>query len=667
MKTSITGRRACTLLALALLATAVPAAATSYVMMPDEVLADDAPVVAQVRVVAVDNSPAAGTPSTDYLVEVERMLKGFTSGSTIVVRVEGGVRPDGLGLRIYGAPQFREGSRALLFLKEHADGTYGVYEMMLGAFHEVNAGGQRLAMRDLGAATEVTRRPDGSLGLSKGADRPRDLERFATWLQDRGRGISRPADYFAKPDAKTLQQVTQEFTFITDPDTSLPLRWNVFDTGGSVTFRGFATPQPAVPNPYSAFQAGLNAWNSDPDTPVRYLYGGTTTAQGGLKDFDDVNTILFNDPNNEIDAFKCTGGGILAKGGPWYDSSDRITFKGTVYIRSQGADIVVNNGLDCFFQRSPNAQKGAEELFAHELGHTLGLGHASEDRDETDFAKRDALMYAFVHDDGRGARLTNDDRAGLRRLYQLSGGGSTGGGSKCTPNTTTLCLKNKRFRVQVDWQNQFNGTSGQGRAVPRTDLTGFFSFGDPKNIELLVKILDFGDVIKVFYGELTNLHFTINVTDVTTGETKTYQNTAGDCGGIDQNAFQSAQAAAAASRTAGAKAAKAGACRGDRDTLCLMGGRFAVEVDWSNPGNGTSGRGGAGSLSDVTGTFFFTDPSNVELVVKMLNLGDRIAFFYGTLSNLQYTIHVTDTATGTTKTYTNPNGNFCGGLDNNAF
>jgi matrixin len=670
MKTSILHRRIGALLALAFLAAAGPAAATSYVMMSDEVLADDAPIVAEAHVVAVDYSPASGTPSTDYLVEIERMLKGYTSGSTIVVRVEGGVRPDGLGLRIYGAPQFREGERALLFLKEHADGTYGVYQMMLGAFHEVTAGGRRLAMRDLGAATEVMRQPDGSLALAQGADRPRDLERFATWLQDRERGLSRPADYLTALDPKAMQQVTQEFTFITDPGTNLPLRWNLFDSGGSVTFRAFSTPQPAVPDAFGAFQTGLNAWTSDPDTPIRYLYGGTTSANGGLNNFDNVNSILFNDPNSEIDAFRCTGangGGVLAKGGPWYDSSDRIVFHGTTYIRTQGADIVVNNGIDCFFQRSRNAQKAAEELFAHELGHTLGLGHTSEDTGETDFVKRDALMFAFVHDDGRGARLTNDDRAGIRRLYQLSGGGSVSG--KCTPNTTTLCLKNKRFRVEVDWQNQFNGTSGQGRAIPRTDLTGFFSFGDPKNIELLVKVLDFGDVIKVFYGELTNLHFTITVTDVSTGEAKTYQNTPGDCGGIDQNAFSSAQAAAAASRTAGAKAAraKAGSCRGDRDTLCLLGGRFAVEVDWRNPGNNTSGRGGASSLSDVTGTFFFTDPSNVELVVKMLNFGDRIAVFYGTLSNLEYTIHVTDTVTNTTKTYNNPNGTFCGGLDNNAF
>ena len=73
------------------------------------------------------------------------------------------------------------------------------------------------------------------------------------------------------------------------------------------------------------------------------------------------------------------------------------------------------------------------------------------------------------------------------------------------------------------------------------------------------------------------------------------------------------------------------------------------------------------SLSKVTGTFFFTDPGNVELMTKLLDFGDRFVFFYGTLSNLEYTIRVTDTQTGVIKTYKNPANSFCGGLDNNAF
>jgi hypothetical protein len=235
--------------------------------------------------------------------------------------------------------------------------------------------------------------------------------------------------------------------------------------------------------------------------------------------------------------------------------------------------------------------------------------------------------------------------------------------TRCVPDSRTLCLGAGRFLVRATWLNQFDGSGGAAGAIPRTDAAGFFSFGDPANVELLVKVLPFDTAVKVFYGELTNLRFTLTVTDLRTGAVKTYRNTAGDCGGIDQAAFPKS----ALSARRGISAA-AGSFRPGPTTLCLMNGRFALAVDWSNPGNGTSGKAGAVRLpSDLTGAFFFTDPGNLELLAKVLNLGDRIAVFYGALSDLDYTLTVTDTLVGTARTYHNPAGTFCGGLDNAAF
>ncbi len=668
--------------ALAFIFAVTPAAATSYVMVSDQALADQSSVIAEGHITSAEPSPAKTAPSTDYLFEIDHLIKGFTAGSSVVVRVLGGVRADGVGLKIWGAPAFNEGDRALLFLTERQDGSYNVMHFMLGAFHEAEISAVRIVIRNLADASEVQMSPDGSMQATPGADRPRDLARFSSWLSDRANGLIRSPDYFATVPPGALKTITGQYTLFTDSGKNL--RWFDFDRGGSVTFFANSTPQEGLSGGgYSEYQTALSAWNGAGGTKIHYVYGGTTSATGGLTTFDNINTILFNDPNNEVgSAYSCTQGGTLAVSGPWYDPSTTGKFNGREFIQIQGADTITNSGISCFFQESPSPSKAAQELFGHELGHTLGLGHSCGDDASgpcTDPVKDEALMRAFIHDDGRGARLDADDIAGVRFLYLPANQKPT----PCRNTATTLCL-GSRFLVSVNWTNQFNGTSGSGRAVPRTAFTGFFSFGDPSNIELLIKILDFDGTVKVFYGELTNLQFTITVTDVLTGDIKSYSNTPGDCGGIDQAAF--ADSTAAASQSTEVKSlrqapisfaslplsnhssvASSGACRADRNTLCLLNGRFTVTVDWSNSGNGTSGLGTESALSKLVGTFYFTDPSNVELMTKVIQFPDRIAFFFGALSDLQYTIHVTDNTSGTVKTYTSAAGTLCGGLDNSAF
>jgi hypothetical protein len=239
----------------------------------------------------------------------------------------------------------------------------------------------------------------------------------------------------------------------------------------------------------------------------------------------------------------------------------------------------------------------------------------------------------------------------------------------CKKGKNNLCLLGNRFQVELFWENQFNNTQGVGTAVPRSDAAGFFSFGDPSNLELMVKLLNFGDVVKVFYGQLTNLKFSLMVTDTHTGASKVYANTPKECGGIDQGAFAGSSASLAVSTgpSMSSVRAAAGTCKKDKNTLCLLNNRFAVKVDWRNPGNSTSGTGGAVPISGVTGAFYFTDAGNLELMAKVIDYGNRLDFFYGTLSDLEYTITVTDTNTGQAKTYHNAAGNYCGGLDGGAF
>ncbi|HSF41625.1 MAG TPA: matrixin family metalloprotease [Thermoanaerobaculia bacterium] len=410
------------LLASALALLAIPGGATTYQMISDQALADQAPVSVQGRIVGVESAPVSGRPSTDYLVEVERVLKGDLPGSTVVVRVPGGVGANGLGLKVWGAPEFAEGEEAVLFLAPTQDGTYRLVHLMLGAFRERRTATGRVAVRDLSEATEVTAK-----GVSEGgADVIRDFDRFSDWVADRAVGIRRESDYLlGTQGGGTLGSAIEPFSLMTSSRGN-NIRWFRFDQGQSVVWRVHNGSQPglSLDATIDAFKVALNAWVSDPVTNINLVYAGTTDAAAGFSGSDDANTILFDDPfredpENAVEGtFDCGSGGVIAIGGPYFYLETR-NYRGRPYHEAAEGDIITNDGTDCLFRNNPRV---AEEVFAHELGHTLGLSHS---------LLRDALMYARAHDDGRGARVTDDDRAAIAALY--SPAGSTGGAAPAAP------------------------------------------------------------------------------------------------------------------------------------------------------------------------------------------------------------------------------------------
>jgi hypothetical protein len=388
---------------------AAPAAATTYQKVGDPDLADQAPVIVEARVAGAPKPAAGRIPSTDYAFAVERPVRGAAPGDLLTVRVPGGTRPDGLSLQIWGAPRFAPEERALLFLAPNDDGSYHILHLMLGAFHEVAAGdGRKMAARDLSEAREV----DG-----EDAEPPRDLERFRSWLADRVAGKRRAPDYFL---AGSLPPGVQEKFNLLQANGSRE-RWFVFDEGGSVAWAANSSGQPGVPGGgFAEFQRALAAWNAEPTTPVHYAWAGQTNATGGLGRYDGVNAILFDEP--VADPFDCDHGGVLAIGGPWFDTRRQAAWGGGTFVTITGADIVTNAGIGCYLARSADPSKAAEEIFGHELGHTLGLGHSCGDTSSGACAGRpaadDALMRSYLHNDGRGARLAPDDRAALQALYR---------------------------------------------------------------------------------------------------------------------------------------------------------------------------------------------------------------------------------------------------------
>jgi subtilisin family serine protease len=125
---------------------------------------------------------------------------------------------------------------------------------------------------------------------------------------------------------------------------------------------------------------------------------------------------------------------------------------------------------------------------------------------------------------------------------------------------------------------------------------------------------------------------------------------------------------AAAMRSVGAGAP--GSCVADSTTLCLNGGRFRVQVAWRAPALPDAGTGNAVARTTDSGYFWFFSPNNVELVVKVVDgraVNGRFWFFSGALTDVEYSVVVTDTATGAMRTYFNPSQSLASVADADAF
>ncbi len=264
-----------------------------------------------------------------------------------------------------------------------------------------------------------------------------------------------------------------------------------------------------------------------------------------------------------------------------------------------------------------------------------------------------------------------------------------------------LCVTGDRFCVEARWSVP-GGGAGRAAASALTSESGMFWFFHPANVELVVKVLDAcfapWDRFWVFATGLTDVGVELSVVDLATGERVAYTNPGGNAYEpvLDTQAFATCDAGLAAGLSPEVLPAAVArqleellaephpesgnslpfvpfrgnlpappAVRGSEtctpgpQSLCLNGGRFRVETQWRTF-EGLEGSGQAVEITSDTGYFWFFEPDNVEVVVKVLDAcvapWDRFWVFAGGLTNLEVTLRVIDTVSGEVREYHNPLG-----------
>lgn len=168
----------------------------------------------------------------------------------------------------------------------------------------------------------------------------------------------------------------------------------------------------------------------------------------------------------------------------------------------------------------PNYQGGSHQRLANQWGR-LGVPWQIE----------------VAADHGHNSWPQASMNAGFEFLAFHAGAATSG--AACVPGDTVLCLRDGRYRVEVDWQD-FEGNVGPGQVVDGVTTagdtstvhsSGLFWFFNPSNWELMVKILDgcgSNGHVWVFSAATTNVAYTLRVTDTETGEEWRHDNAAGE-------------------------------------------------------------------------------------------------------------------------------------------
>ncbi len=381
-----------------------PTWATTFIAASIDQLAAASGTIVIGQIETIQGHTSGGRIETVIGVRVEQALRG-DPGSELTLVQPGGSVGD-VRRWIFGAPTFFIGERILLFARRDSSGDWATTFLGMGKFQLVrSSAGVDFAVRNLDEGT-VRNAVTGQVDAEAGRSRFLLSELISEILRA---APSRDAAVGPVARQATTGHWQANFTFTGPPGLRRfaapgePTDYLVDSSGDEALGPEAST---------AAVESALAAWSSPMCTSLQLRNAGPAeVAPFGA--CDHRSQILFNDPSSEIaDGVDCVG--VLAIGGVCADGTGTQVFNGSHFYPITEGDVVVNNGYgNCPFWNQGNVA----EVITHELGHTLGFAHSSDDPNEPDLLLRSATMYYAAHFDGRGAALRTDDVAALCDLY----------------------------------------------------------------------------------------------------------------------------------------------------------------------------------------------------------------------------------------------------------
>ena len=233
-------------------------------------------------------------------------------------------------------------------------------------------------------------------------------------------------------------------------------------------------------------------------------------------------------------------------------------------------------------------------------------------------------------------------------------------------STTTATLLSN-YAVTVEYTDG-HGTA-DGIVLPLTTVpagdTAAFRFRDPRDTEVLVRVLDGCSVngqYWVFTASLTELAYTVRIEQSPGGAVQTYTNPAGSRSGFfDTSAFACPPRGVEASvidLAAGtaprsdfgleAPVNRGFFCFPDTDTACLFGTNFPVEVAWTaDPASGDA-QAHDPNPSERTALFGLYSNDTADVAVKMIDNCSHYEVHWAQLGNTTVDVSVVSYISGAT-------------------